>query len=87
MILDNIEKQSVYAVQTGDYAGQLLVVVDVTNEYVGCLALPNMENVKVPTEKWTFGRNSDILEYIENLSEDIYEVTEAQYNKNENINN
>lgn len=87
MILDNIEKQSVYAVQTGDYVGQLLVVVDVTKEYVGCLALPNMENVKVPADKWTFGRNSDILEYIENLSEDIYEVTEAQYKKNEDINN
>ena len=50
-------------------------------------AVPEMKNVLVPTDKWSFGRNSDIIEYVEELSRDIFEVCVAQYSKNENINN
>ena len=46
-----------------------------------------MKNVKVPVEKWVIGRNSDIIEYVEDLSRDIFNVCTAQYKKNEDLNN
>ena len=85
--MDPVKKRQTYAVQTGDYVGQMFIVCEVTEVEVGCLAVPDMKNVKVPKDKWTIGRNSDIIEYVEELSRDIFEVCAAQYSKNENINN
>ena len=82
-----IKKGECYAVQTGDYAGQMFIVCEVTAADVGCLAVPDMKNVKVPTEKWTIGRNSDIIEYVENLPDEVYMISETQYIVNEDINN
>lgn len=83
----SIKKRQCYAVQTGDYVGQMFIVCEVTDENVGCLSVPAMENVKVPTDKWTFGRNSAIIEYVEVVPRDTYKVISAQYNKNEDSNN
>jgi len=87
MVMDQVKKRQTYAVQTGDFVGQMFVVCEVTDRGVGCLSVPEMKNVLVPTDKWSFGRNSDIIEYVEELSRDIFEVCVAQYSKNENINN
>ena len=83
----NIKKRQCYAVQTGDYVGQMFIVCEITDENVGCLSVPTMENVKVPKDKWTFGRNSAIIEYVEDVPKDTYKVITAQYCKNEDINN
>jgi len=42
---------------------------------------------KVPTKSFESGRNSDIIKFVEELPEDVYSVIEAQYNKNENLDN
>ena len=80
-------KRELYAVQTGDYAGQMFVIVEPSKDFVGCLSLPVMENVKVPRESFENGRNSDIIKFVEKLPKKIYSVVEAQYNKNENSDN
>ena len=85
--MDQVKKRQTYAVQTGDYVGQMFIVCEVTKAEVGCLAVPDMKNVKVPKDKWTIGRNSDIIEYVEDLSKDIFNVCTAQYKKNEDLNN
>ena len=77
-------KRELYAVQTGDYAGQMFAVVEPSKDFVGCLSIPVMENVKVPRESFENGRNSDIIKFVEKLPKKIYSVVEAQYNKNEN---
>jgi len=87
MVMDQVKKRQTYAVQAGDYVGQMFIVCEVTNAEVGCLAVPDMKNVKVPKDKWTIGRNSDIIEYVEDLSKDIFNVCTAQYKKNEDLNN
>jgi hypothetical protein len=79
MVMDQVKKRQTYAVQTGDFVGQMFVVCEVTDKGVGCLSVPEMKNVLVPTDKWSFGRNSDIIEYVEELSRDIFEVCVAQY--------
>lgn len=85
--MGQVKKRQTYAVQTGDYVGQMFIVCEVTDAEIGCLAVPDMKNVKVPVEKWVIGRNSDIIEYVEDLSRDIFNVCTAQYKKNEDLNN
>lgn len=76
-----------YAVQTGDYVGQMFMVCEVTDEVVGCLSVPAMENIKVPKDKWIIGRNSDIIDFVEVLPRKTFKVIEAQYKHNEDSNN
>ena len=82
-----IKKRDCYAVHHGDYVGQMFIVCEVTEAEVGCLSVPDMKNVKVPTEKWAIGRNSDIIEYVETLPDEVYMISETQYFANEDSNN
>ena len=36
-------KTQVYAVQTGDYAGQMFIIVECNKDSIGCLSIPTME--------------------------------------------
>lgn len=85
--MDQVKKTHTYAVQTGDYVGQMFIVCEVTKEDVGCLSVPEMKNVKVPKDKWDIGRNSGIIEYVETLPDDVYMISETQYFANEDSNN
>ena len=80
-------KREVYAVQTGDYVGQMFAVVDPTEDTIGCLSLPKMENIEVPIESFENGRNNDIIKFVKKLPKKVYSVVEAQYKKNEDPNN
>ena len=83
----NYFKKQIYAVETGDYVGQMFAVVEVSGDHVGCLSLPEMKNIKVPKESFDSGRNNDILSLVEELPKDVYKVVESQYFKNENSDN
>ena len=80
-------KRQVYAVETGDYAGQMFIVVNPTTEDVGCLSIPVMENVKVPLDALEHAVKSNIITFIETLPKKVYKVSEAQYLKNEDPDN
>lgn len=77
----------VYAVETGDYVGQMFVVVSKHEAHINCLSLPHMENIEVPKEAFDRGRNNDIITLIEKLPKAIFKVVKAQYKKNEDSNN
>jgi hypothetical protein len=87
MARTNFSKAQVYAVQTGDYAGQMFIIVESNKEPVGCLSVPTMENVKVPLDAFEHARNNDIIKYVEKLPRHVFEVSAAQYFKNENPDN
>ena len=80
-------KNEIYAVQTGDYAGQMFIIVEPNKEFVGCLSIPRVENIKVPSDAFEHARNNDIIKYVEKLPQGVFEVSEAQYFKNENSGN
>ena len=80
-------KKQVYAVQTGDYAGQMFIVVQPKKDYIGCLSIPTMENVKIPFHTLEHARNNNIIKYVEKLPHDVFKVSAAQYFKNENSGN
>jgi len=87
MVMDQVKIRETYAVQTGDYVGQMFIVCEISEKGVGCLSVPNMKNVLVPTEKWVLGRNSNIIEYVETLPDEVYMISETQYFVNEDSNN
>ena len=80
-------KRDLYAVQTGDYVGQMFAIVKPTKKFVGCLSIPKMENIEVPVESFDNGRNNDIIKLVEKLPKKVYSVVEAQYKKNEGPDN
>ena len=83
----NINKGDLFAVQSGDYVGQMFAVVDLTTDVIDCLSVPDMKNVNVTKEKFDFGRNNGIIEYVETLTTDVFTVIQAQYTKNAKSNN
>ena len=83
----NCSKKEIYAIQTGDYVGQMFAIVEINKDHIGCLSLPEMKNVKVPKESFDSGRNNDIIKLVEKLPKKVYSVVEAQYKENENSDN
>ena len=68
-------KRDIYAVETGDYVGQMFAIVDPGDkDVIGCLSLPRMENIEVPIESFDTGRNNDIIKFVEKLPKDVYSV-------------
>lgn len=73
-----------YAVATGDYAGQVFIVVGCTEETVNCLSIPVMQNVDVPVKSFITGRNTGIITMVENIPRKHFRVIKKQYEKNKN---
>ena len=82
-----IKKRQLYACSQGDYVGQMFIVIEVKDQKVNCLQVPDMKNIQIPTDKFDLGRNSDIIELVEVIPKDVYDVSAAQYRKNEDFNN
>ncbi len=82
------KKREAYAVETGDYVGQVFVVIRV-GDSVECLSLPAMNNISIPRESFISGRKTGIITLLETLPRSVFKVSEAQYysNSNENIDN
>lgn len=71
-----------YAVITGDYAGQLFIYMEETDESVEVLSSPNMENISIPKEKFDFALTEGIVKFVERLPKDVRKVTELQFKQN-----
>jgi hypothetical protein len=82
-----IKKRELYACSQGDFVGKTFVVINVEGQTVNCLQIPEMTNIEITTESFDSGRNSGIIELVEVLPKDVFEVTAAQYHKNEDSNN
>lgn len=75
-----------YAVTTGDYAGEILLFVKQVDKSYLFLSIPNNINREVPIDKFEFAMNYDILDYIGDLPKDIFKTVKAQFEYNENSN-
>lgn len=77
---------NLYAVTTGTYVGEMYVMVEQNSECCGVLLLPKNTNKQIPNVKIEFGLKHGIIELVQKLPSEIYEVIVAQYNKNKNEN-
>ena len=82
-----LSRGDIYAVETGTYAGEMLIYIKTSADTHCFLAVPTMENRNVPFDSFDMARNTDIITYIEKAPRYVTKVSVAQYEKNEDSNN
>jgi hypothetical protein len=75
---------SIYAVLAGKFLGKTLVYIKRNKQSRCFLSLPEMKNHDIPEDTFRHGLEREVLDKIEKLPEDIFEVCKAQYEKNIN---
>ena len=75
-----------YAVQTGDYVGEMFVYINSNILAHNFLSLPSMQNRNIPKNQFIIGMNNSIIEFVEKIPNRVFRVVEAQYTENENSN-
>lgn len=79
----HLSKKDVYAVQTGDFAGEMLIFIEDQSNSHCFLSIPNMENRDIPFDKFKFAIDNNIVEKVnEELPKQVYALCIAQYKKN-----
>ena len=79
----HLKSKDIYAVQTGDYAGEMLIYIEDTNESHCFLSIPNMVNRVISFNKFKFAIDNNIVEKVnEELPKQVYSLCIAQYKQN-----
>lgn len=81
------KKRHAYAITTGDYVGEIFVFIKENGEQYEFLSIPKNINRIVPKEKFEFGLEASIIEYVECIPRSVFKIIKAQFKSNENINN
>jgi len=76
-------KGDIFAVHRGDYAGEMLIYIEMKGGEYCFLATPTMENRKVPLKVFDNARNTGIIKYVEKAPRYVVDVSVSQYQKNE----
>jgi hypothetical protein len=74
-----------YACQTGIHAGKMLIYIDKNSNQYGFLSSPTMENVWIPIDKFDFGIENGIIEYVERVPKIVRKVADAKWRENKDI--
>lgn len=75
-------KGYIYAVTSGKYLGELLVYIERVDNTVSFLTLPDMKNRNIPASNFEFGVKESIVDVVEKLPKNVYNVCKKQYKKN-----
>ena len=82
-----LEPGNTYAVQSGVFAGELLIFIDKDQDNYNFLAVPTMLNRSVPCDSFDLAWNSGIIEFVEQVPDYVVQVSTTQYYENEKLNN
>ena len=77
---------SVYACQTGDHAGKLLIFMDDKVDqfgHYGFITTPELENLWIPEEQFDLGLENEIIEYVEKVPRFVRKTLKAKFEENE----
>jgi len=77
----SIDNRKIYAVTSGIYVGQFFVFISETpiNETYQILSLPDCITMEIKEKDIKEGLNKNILEPIEKLPQEIYDICIAEY--------
>jgi hypothetical protein len=81
-LFSRIQLGDTYACQTGFHAGKMLIYIDKNRHEYGFLSSPTMENVWVPIDKFDFGVDNGIIEYVERVPKKVRKVSLAKFKDN-----
>lgn len=76
------KKRFLYAITGGFYLGELFVFIEKQDKDFNFLSLPEMKIRTVPCDKFSFGLDNKIIDVVEQLPKQIYNVCIKQYQKN-----
>ena len=74
-----------YACLMGDHVGKFFIIVEKHKDKFGVLAVPTMENLWIPRDKFDFGLDNGIIEYVERVPKEVRKTSEAKFKENEEI--
>lgn len=77
----DIEPGDVYAITGGAYLGEFFVYVEQTGSEYCFLSLPKMEVRVITQDKLKVGLTDKVMDLVEVLPEDVFEICIAQYRK------
>ena len=73
--------RNIYVVRSGTYKGEFFVYINTNEEVVNFLSLPNNNPIEMTKDKFDVGLKNKIVELIEKLPYNVYEICQAQYNE------
>jgi hypothetical protein len=71
-----------YAVKHGFYAGEILIFIRKQQNSYEFLSIPKMLNRSIPCDKFNFGWDNGIIDFVEMIPKDIYKVVTRQFENN-----
>lgn len=84
--MNNINERDMFAVDHGDYAGSYFVVCHQDVDSIGCVQLPDMQTVDVPSAEFTRGLENNVLTWVALLPEEVYNYCKQAYRHEQNNN-
>lgn len=76
--------RDIFAVTTGLYIGEFFVFTEENNGTFCFLSIPKMVNRAVPKDNYFHAVDNKIINFVERLPTDVFNVCNLQYKKNKN---
>jgi len=77
-----VREGNLYGCTAGDYVGSMLMFIEKDETNYGFLRIPTMENMWITKEKFDFGVEQSIIEYIERVPKYVRQTSKAKFNEN-----
>ena len=74
-----IKSRGIYAVTAGQYLGQFFVFINTETDVYEVLSMPDNIPMKINKKDIEEGLKNNILDYIETLPKNVYEIACAEY--------
>jgi len=71
-----------YAIQTGTYVGEIFVFVEELESSYGFISIPKNINREVPKDKFHYGLSTNIVEFVEKIQSNAFNLLKKQYEFN-----
>lgn len=79
--------RKIYAVREGTLKGNFIVYISTTENSLNFLVLPDNDVMSITEKEFEQGVQNKIVDYIEKLPHNVYEICCAQYNESKARNN
>lgn len=71
-----------YAIQTGTYVGEIFVFIEEKDNEYCFISIPKNVNRMVPKDKFMYGLNTNIVEFVEKIKSKPFNLLKKQYTFN-----
>lgn len=84
--INNLDR-NIYAVSEGSYKGEFFVYINKDDNNYYFLSLPHNNTVIVPLDEFNTGLDKKVIQFLEKIPKNVYEICKAQYNESKSKDN